>query len=487
MKINKRFEEILREKLENINPAFEEDDWLKFNRYQGHMASRPGLATYLPWLAVAASVVAVVFAGSLYFEQRKQNKLLLTEISQLRENFEKTEQEKTPLNTDEELPGESSADVYENDEMTGIGQSGQTEGNISLPFAHERELTVNTGIPEEVAGIREKWMSPVPEEGSLLSNLSDFQDKTWLVHDGEEAEKVVFTAQPLESIKSYFKQPEHLSGNRLGLQIHVRQNTYATVTKRSVSGTENKDGRQIAGNPAADAGGAKVGDNKNILKLPGNDKVERTAAEEKALPDFISSRPYRIGILQKVEKTFLGTATVLEVLIGKNFSAGTGFAWGNHRKKKYGSESQFKKANHLGIREISGVPLPPSTFIFNISEQSEYKQIPVFVSYRGDLGKNFNYFIKAETGFNLVTRQHTSFDFKYPNPVNQIGRKEIELKRKAPLLGNSSLGAGIEMRWGHVGTQFEGYYAIRGMKESLLMKRDSGPGISARLFYQFGE
>ncbi|TDB61361.1 porin family protein [Arundinibacter roseus] len=485
MKTNK-FEETLRRKLEGIQPDYTEQDWRKLQAFRQKHASPGFLQTYGQWLGYAAAAATTVVVLALYTQQVKVNKSLEKEMAALKTQV--LQQQITPPAASAMPPRDTiyvverqtiyrdrlpeAEDLSRNEvdkkaaepvatENTGKQLSTDKQslaGNISTP-QRRQEMTAQSGssaenvTQESIVRARESNFPGNMNEKSLLSEKEN--DSPALAMQENSSDKIILGDLEFLKPSEFLIQHDRLQ-KRLTSRIPQKKNNLLLTT----TNTQQAYADQKATAPQKSA------------------KEQKT---ERIVPDF--GLPFRAGLAQQWEGPTNTFSLAYEVLLGKRWGIQSGLAWQRLEPQKFFTEKTFRDDMKKDFRKEHADRLPPNFRIFNINTRTTLLQIPLSVAYRGDLTRNFSYFMTAGTNLNLRANQTLTYDFERPS--QDFGQESKERTMSFPLINNAVVSAGIEKRWSPIVLQVDSFLNTKFNTFSYLRQRTS-VGLRVKVLYEFG-
>ncbi|MPR35583.1 hypothetical protein [Salmonirosea aquatica] len=533
MKTN-RFDEILRRKLESIQPDFQDQDWDAWQAFRQH-ATPTFWQTYGHWLGYAVATVTTAVMVVLYVNQSNQNQDLLKEMQALKQQLTTTDKSsqvrsdsaasggvsrgEVPLSSPlpdtvyvvecrtvyiERPPGIESTENVEDarpvadpelrktpdvSEKTGIAKNQRKQADnptpgAPLPATEEAIVHTNPRVSEQDYKTDPKPGAALPtpngirQSEDLTKPIGKVPSKGTLpVGTGLDSE-----AKPsLTAVKNYDSERLDL-GEIVALPTPVYTKP-ATNVYRRLQGRMPQPARTAAPEQRL-AQVEKPAQTNQKTEVPISiQKVEKVAKDERLLPDFGLGLPYRVGAGQLWEGRTKALGVWNEVLLGKHWSVQGGLTFQKLEDQKFYNDRIFREKTHEDFRKEHAKPFPQSFEIFNITIETTLFQIPLNLNYRGELGHNFAYFAGVGTTLNLRARQELSFDFRLP--TNDFGEQSAERTVPFPLINNVNLQAGVEKRWSPIVLQASLLLDNR-FKPLPGLDDRTGLGLQMKLLYELG-
>lgn len=529
MKTN-RFDEILRRKLESTEPDFQDQDWDKWAAFRQH-ASPTFWQTYGHWVGYTVATLTTVVMVVLYINQSNQNQDLLKEMQALKQQIiTRNEADRVALdsastgglNSDEVpltkpsgllrpdtvyiverqtvyLERPARAEITRNSKDTRVLQ--QT-GDI--PVASEKENIVEnplrkepiqppavTVLPKNEAAPFEKSNVPGGESSQATSpaaNLPVLENR----HGSATLKK------PIDATNNQGRVPEAGTGTLpsatipyaseridLGEIAALPTPSYTRPTTdayRRLQSRLPRSSKAVSGHRLARSDNNAVA-NQKMEEPPSVEKVEKVAQDERLLPTFGLGLPYRVGVGQQWEGRTKSFGLWNEVLLGQHWSVQAGLGWLKLEDQKFYNDRVFRDKTHEDFRKQHAKPLPQSFDIFNITVATTLLRVPLNLTYRSELSRNFALFAGAGTHLNLRAKQKLSFDFK--RPTNDFGQHMAERTVAVPLINNMNVLLGAEKRWSPIVLQASAFLNTR-LKASPYLTNRTNIGLQVKILYELG-
>ncbi|GAB2768073.1 hypothetical protein GCM10027275_08200 [Rhabdobacter roseus] len=438
MKTN-HFEDTLRRKLESIEPRFQEQDW---ERMQQHMQAHTPPTfwqSYGSWVGYAASLLIVGALAGVFLHQRSQNDALRQELATLREQVSQQQSlAATPPPKPDTVYIVEKQLVYQPSVGTSYRQNPAQKylAEGALPSA---EVLVAQSTPEADA----LTTGPPPVSGAEITDSGQVSPAQ---------------RQALIDLEELAYQPELLASStdldRAFRKRQPRASAHVKVPSQSLP-TQPESTQQLAS--------SKKG--------------------KRLLPFFNLKVPLRVGGGQQWEDRYRATSLFAEVLVGKHFGINTGVSWQKLEQKKFFTEKVFRDQMFMDFRKAHAVALPSTFEIFNINTRATLLQVPLNVTYRGDMGNDFSFFTGLGTAINLQARQNLTFDYR--QPTQEYAEQQRRFKEPMPALNNVLVSAGVEKRWAPIVVQVDSYLNTQIRTFPFLNDRSS-LGLRVKLLYEFG-
>ncbi|WP_373515991.1 hypothetical protein [Persicitalea sp.] len=507
MKTN-RFEEILRRKLESLKPDFQEQDWNKFQSFQQHAA--PSFwQTYGHWLGYAVAVLTTATVAILYVSQSRQNDALLREMHALREQVV-ARGEASAGDEGEVKTGEMSASypdtvyviesrvVYRDPivhESTATRPDLiESSENAALDLgkdSDERNVEKSKDLAAS-SSVRQDSTERLPRELAINADQSrkeeDFIGGNTTVQPLKSRQPISIETAPGDASPTAMPAPTNNQtlDRRLVLDNiqplptptlpETSRTKYRLLTNRVPKAIRKLDVPMVAKLENVEKS------NSALPEVVSTEKTEKTTKEESLLPKFGLNLPFRVGAGQQWEGRTRAFSLWNEALLGEHWSVQAGLSWQKLEDQKFFDELIFKKKMRSDFRKDHAGKLPPSFDIFNISTSTKLIRIPLNLTYRNEIGKDFSYFVGAGTNLNLRAKQTLSFDFKRPS--RDYGQETKERNIVFPAINNVNALVGLEKRWSPIVLQVSSFLNTR-FKTFIFLDDRTDVGLQVKLLYEF--
>ncbi len=531
MKTN-RFDEILRRKLESIQPDFQNQDWDKWQAFRQH-ATPTFWQTYGHWLGYAAATLTTALMVVLYVNQSNQNQDLLKEMQALRKQITIKNQadsvasdfasaggiypEGVPLTMPSSVPHsdtvyvverrtvylerpalaeviENSADTRYSQQVGGTPAASEKKPRletpqkmdiIPLPVEIPLSKTEATTGEKSIPSANESSLAAKTEADRTVSNSPNRSTNVEKSTDSGLAKNRVPSTNSLAETFSQATKPDDTERLDLGEIAALPTPAYtrpATDTYRRLQNRQSRSAQAVSDLRLAKS--EKIQAVKQKTEAPvANQKVEKVTKDERLLPNFGLGLPYRVGVGQQWEGSIKSFGLWSEALLGQHWSVQTGLSWQKLEDRKFYNDRVFREKTHKDFRKEHAKPLPQSFDIFNITVGTAILRIPLNLTYRHDLGRDFALFAGGGTQLNLRAKQTLSFDFK--RPTNDFGQQKAERTVPVPLLNNMSVLLGAEKRWSPIVLQASAFLSTQ-PKASPYLTEGTDIGLQVKILYEIG-
>ncbi|HEV7348054.1 hypothetical protein [Telluribacter sp.] len=512
MKTN-RFEENLRKKLESIEPDFEEKDWQQMQTYMRQQAPPSFWQTHGQWAGYALAGATALVTVVLYHQQSQQSDQLRQEIASLKKTLEQQQAappvviEKTDtvyVLKSENKPVQPEATLFEEKrrELATLERESARRTQVSpnelppppgdlvreqppgfsaessAPAATTPAETEKAVLPGPVGPVPGSTQSaapapestsgrPAPNTGSLAELVAGIP-VAGIPVEGTSGAKVPTTPQApviLPEYRTELAPVEFLRARPLSNRTSLGRKLATRMPKATVN-------RPLAVTPLPAP----------PSKVAAPPQPTESQKAERILPEL--PVPYRIGVGQQWEARAKATTLWADILLGRHLSVTTGLSWLKPQEERYFNEKVFREKKRQDFRAKHGRGIPPSFEVFNITTRTTLVQVPVGVTFRGELGRDFAYLLGAGTNLNVRTRQVLSFDLRIP--TQQIDHWTKRILPPTPTFTNVQVSAGIEKRWNPIVLQADAYLISRDSPRSYLPDKQS-LGVRFKILYQFGK
>lgn len=529
MKPNDKFEEILRQKLEQIQPKFQEEDWGRFRAYQQlHIPASFWGQFGSTLMYSAAGLVATVLVVTNFYQYR-QNQQLDSQLAQLQTQLaqQAAPPERIVTRTDTVF-----VNRYIAVEATSPSQN---------PDAYNENLSPqNTDLVRSDLTSQPKEVSPASPSTETLDEIVasatgekiiPISEDTKAIQASDNEQETVYqkTVKPKTAPSSIAKRPTSKTATTVRLSVQKQAAaTNAAQThgfqKAAGSSLYNKPGtphtapsQQVANTNETPSNESSEAANESLYEpltpildwvelatiAPAEIKVKRYAhlaqvsANAKATQPKTTSPPpsisfkgvkFRLGVGASVGDRYTGYSLNSSVLLGKYWSIDIGLKKSQLSGPQFFTEELFKqevKKDFDDWRKTQKTIRPPmAAQIFNIQTNVDVIRVPVTLTYRWPLRDDFTILASAGSNFNLSAQQFYSYQIRKFN--GEFEKEGGDFRIKPALNNDVMLGFGVEKRWSHLVAQVETYTAPYLSKPSYLTE-NRNIGVRFKLLYQFGK
>lgn len=488
MKTN-RFDNILRRKLESIQPDFQDQDWEKWQAFRQH-ATPTFWQAYGHWLGYAVAALTTAVMVVLYSNQSTQNDELLKEMQALKQQITSRNSEGVPQAEPSRVPLYDTVYIVERRNVyvdRPVSENESIKSLSSTSAVPSKKARKNTGSTDrnDLTEYEEK------KENLGQGTLLIVDNPTRPENVGETSVVPQGTLPITPSISESSKEVEPAKprdAERLDLGEIVALPTLAysppatDVYRRLQSRMPRATKSTLAGQRVAKSENLNMGKRQSEVPVSPQ-KEEKIGQDERLLPAFGLGLPYRIGVGQQWEGRTKAFGIWNEVLLGKHWSVQTGISWQKLENQKFYTDRIFRDKTHQDFRKQHAKPLPPNFDIFNITVATTLLRVPLSLNYRYNLGSDFTYFVGAGTQLNVQAKQRLSFDFK--RPTNDFGQEVTIRKVPFQFVNNANVQAGLEKRWSPIVVQASAALDTRFKPYPYLSTRTS-LGVQVKLLYELG-
>ncbi|AYQ33842.1 hypothetical protein [Runella sp. SP2] len=543
-----KFDEAIRQKLEGIQPSFQEDDWSKFAAYQAAHTSQPFFQRFsarTAWYTAASVAAAMMVFANVY--QYRTNKKLDHEVVELKATIAK--QKDAPVRVTTRVDTvyitkyievkSSKLNTYDSS-VPSLNDESPDETIGQEPTVAERLKNVGKIIRQSPNERISNAFERTPKQVDAVSDVSDEVESDVINKKGIEKEDVLQRENGVEpkpdlnsprpsrkseananrGNRSQITSRESVSSKNSALvsQQSTRKNSSNTdtyQTSKVLSGESNEirpesalsesesgaiallephtEIEELAGIPPAEAKVKRYAYTK--LSNPSNPATSTSAATTAASaaappPPSISFKnmKFRMGAGLNISNGSTTYTANTSLLLGKFWSINVGVARAFIVGPQYFTEDIFKEKTKSDFKDWNkkGSIQPPMAppQAFNISTSATLWQLPVSLTYRWPMNDGFAFLLSGGTNFNLSACQSFSFYTRERNGELTQKRGDFVLK---PTLSNDLIAAaGVEKQWRHLVVQAETYIAPYLQKPSYLTE-NRNLGIRFKVMYQFGK
>ena len=524
-----KFDEVIRRKLEGIQPSFQEEDWGKFKAYQTthiptSFVQRFGRSMMYTAASVAAAVM--VFANVYQYRQKQH---LNQEITQLKEKI--SQKENIPLRTSTRV------DTVYITKYISVEPSSQPNAYAqAVPSSNEINTDeLKTEIPDQVSKslrnvgkiIRQNSNERISEAFERQSvepetNVSEEYDNSNATTFSNDKSLVGTSSGKVKNIPSSLKK--EMTGKSSDAT------TISSVAKqKSIGNNRNdtpKNEQVVQANEVAEATNGTVINNvsalspaaslevvllepkQTLLDLEGIEpaeiRVQRYAYANMAVssnnngsteaktppPPSISLKglKFRVGAGLNIGDKFTGYSFKASLLLGKYWSVDVGIGKAKINGPQYYTDAIFKAKNNWDFQtwKKSGIPNPPllPPQAFDITTSVSLVRMPISLTYRWPINSGLTLLMSGGTNLNLSATQGYRFSYRERNGEYKQEEGKFEVK---PALSNDFMfSAGVEKQWKSLVFQTE-VYAAPYLQKPTYLTENRNIGVRFKLLYQFGK
>ncbi|MGM9509241.1 hypothetical protein ACS5NO_16010 [Larkinella sp. GY13] len=518
-----KFEENIRQKLEGIDPPFQETDWVHLRSVlrRNGVPSIGGAVTQ--WLVPMMSAATVAGLVILAVWQYRTNQKLEQTVQSLKDTV--TILQQAPLETPV-AQGPKTDTVYITREVS-IPSPRLSPSVPGVQQDDDRELA-NRSETDPAATDRsgespsiESASNPNRErnrlEGSTLSGRSGSKERLTESETGlnglesdpsktgrvpaEQSEPNTLPSGrlPKSATDRWNRNPDRYSG---------RQKPAGLETSRPLSSgsSGSVDVPGNAGSPAGSSSSASISWEpvlNRALKIDSSYYVEnyqrrvrriRPLATHSAVATTSGSKPVveerqrfvhvRIGGSAQLSGGQSGYGLASEVLMGDRLTIGIGLTRLSVSGEEYITEGQYfiKKKTEFRRDYPGKVPGDKRIEILNIARSGKSWQLPITFGYRLPVGNSVTITPSVGASFSLEAREKISF-------TNRMGPYEFMAQKfyedcSPGVYNNWLVGVAVEKQWSHWVIQANPYLSSPLLSSQFSLNRTSA-GMRARLLYQF--
>ncbi len=502
-----KFNEILRQKLLGIEPPpYHEADWERMSKFMDSKHPPSFWQHYGQAILYSSGLAIISGLLILNLTQLNENKRLLTEIKEIR---------------NQKLAGTATSKKDTVFVVQYRSQPVVAERHIATrtesPRAYKgSDMVADLGVPAVVLANEDNETAKVQnidnvqrskQTDNIVAKGPDFKeqknDKQQNIKSkSAEIQTISGDKQALYS-KSIPKQNDNQnsknSKNVVNVQGDLQANTQNFETDNNSIIASNESNSLTTIEPLqptelTDLQTDLADEVKNKkLKVKTLDDMTWPSESKKTKPVRLAAQPLRVqlGMSGVVGNRMMGTGLSAEILIGKRWSLNVGLEAVRIGGEQFLSDDLFNEKHKQDFRNLYAPPqkVPASADILNIKSSLRLVRLPVFVSYRYPLRRDFTLLFSAGSAFDLSVKENISFNFR---PSRQDFATETRNQTKDFVAFNNVFGGmGIEKRWGHFVIQAQPYlgFKIAQMPLPNHEDREGHPqmGFRLRALYRLGQ
>ncbi len=494
-----RFEDIIRKKLESIEPDYQESDWINFKAFSDAANSTLFNRFFNNSIFKAAATVAVTsilaFAGHNYFE----NKILSEKVNELTKKVEVL-QAKNFYNSEKEnrksIDNESVTNNSKNENSISTLDKGILNSNLEdkNSIGNEQfsnpELSLGNKIAtseiEKLNAFNRTFTSngaskfyKTTKKGKRyqlgMSKISEINaennlDYSVLQKSGNYYKKIRWaTNQPAEEKKDNLNENDNTIGSTTDLiNISESKINYNALSIR----------------------GLKVDSTKKLAKAFNKKDFAYFVLEEKSkkLSFSLADAYLRTGLSATAGRGQIGYGITTELFLDQRISISVGIKGTSHFPEAFENDNNYRNVTHRDFREKYRLNVPPTKEILNINQKKDILSIPVRFNYYQPLTNNLNLIATTGSDIDLNGMNTTSYDFKggfplvFANPNQNFekgtGKSKIDTKK----FNNVYLAVGAEKRFGKLAIQAKVYDNF--LVKNINYRKKNSFGVEFGVFYK---
>lgn len=465
MKTNK-FENTIRQKLESIEPDFQEQDWAKMQSYMQAHTPPTFWQQHSSWIGYAAAASITTVMAFLYANQLSKNNDLTADVKNLQNQIEVIKSTAAPIAKADTIYLVQKEYVDKNNEPLA------NQNRIQYPAERQNSVDYNSKNRNAQTAYQTTTKLHNPAGNSNLaraSQLSDFNNPKSIAQavSGNENEsgfsgnqKILGSEFELDKVQA---SALHYNGNSV-----ARKMDYNLANRISA--------RQVSRNLLAAAAS-------NPKAAASVRNVQKTNKTENVIPELNLKVPYRFGGGIQAESNGVSKTILGEVLVSRKFSVSAGISWLKVKPMEFVTEKMFRDKNRKDFKRSHPDEVPLALEVFNIKVNPTLVQIPLTVAFRNTLKNDWSYYGSAGTNIRVSSKESISYACRAPN--NEYVSQSFDRKTDLPAVSSVNLSVGIEKVWHPIVVQAEGYLYTY-FKPLTPLSHSAGPGVKVKLLYQIG-
>ena len=196
------------------------------------------------------------------------------------------------------------------------------------------------------------------------------------------------------------------------------------------------------------------------------------------LPSFANVK-YRVGVSFDTGIDQIGLSILNEAILNKHWSINAGLRFINITGESYYTSEQYSFATKQDFRQLYSPYVPANFDLINLDFEHYLLQIPLGITYRYPIRKDFALLLSATTDLDLFVRQYINFDYKEDN--NKFIQATYKSTLSKNLLNNLEFSAGLEKKYKRTIFQIHPYISTQ-LKETIYKKNAFELGAKMRFF-----
>lgn len=428
-----KYNDAIKHKLESIEPKFEENDWVEMQSFMALSTPKPSFWGQHSRLFLY-SAGALLLISSLIFNLKQKydytsllntNKILLQKI-----NSQKPAKAKVVYQTDTvfltkyitvKQPINTPAVELASDDVNIVSQKPES---INTQNKEIKDRPAKLSDEKQVKLRQENIAQTGKVENKIIESGND--DKNSIIEPlkKEEISEVINKATIATKMDSVTQtKPIVLSDNTL-LNIHAINSI--PLSQRLYLWSKQQPKIKYS-SPFAD----------NHLTQKKRKGINFSSIS-------LDNLKYRVGISLNAGSEEIGGSLLSEVLFSKNWSINAGLKILNVGGRSYFTAEQYLFDTKHDFRELYAPFVPLSNDILNIDFQHYLLQVPVGITYRYPLRKDFTLLFSTTTDLNVYGRQIINFDYKEDSRKFDQGNAHDKIS--TGILNNIEFSAGLEKK-----------------------------------------
>ncbi|PLK44936.1 hypothetical protein [Emticicia sp. TH156] len=469
-----KYNEAIRQKLESVEPTFEESDWAEMQSFMALKAPKISFWGQHGRLFLYSAGTLILLTSLFFNLKQKYDYTSLLDTHRILLQRVNSQESKRIYQTDTvyltkyitvkqsiKIP----ADEQASDENVVFLQSDHINPvTIKVPEKEikDRPSKLNNEEPgkptqADMTQIRKSESKSIEPENQDKNNLPELLKKT----ETDQTISEVIIGSKIDSITQ--TEPIGLSkDNRVGIyainSIPINQRMYlwnkqSPTIKYSSAFAEN---------------------------LSAQKKRKRMNFSSISL-DHLN---YRIGISLNAGSEEVGGSLLGEVLLNKHWSINAGIKVLNVGGGSYFTAEQYEYDTKQDFRKLYAPFVPLSNDILNIDFQHYLLQIPLGITYRYPLRNDFTLLFSTTTDLNICGRQMINFDYKEDSRKFDQGNAHDKISIN--VLNNIEFSAGLEKKLNRM--VFQAYpYLSTSLRETSYKRDELILGAKLRFFVNLGK
>ena len=485
-----KFDEILRKKIESIQPVFQEADWERFSTFAGAQTVSFWSSFWGKTLLYSVGTTAFVGLIAWNLTQFYAQKSLLQSVQNLTQQVDSLQRR----NAIETLEKPVADTVY-----------------ITRYFPSSPSVVGSINSPKEDVGFEADETTELPND---LPNSADGQIVTEKRKPNAPNRNLI-AATP-ETNNNVIEKEFNLT-NRARVNGKSRASNLLSVRGQKTAGrrrrTNGRNDSKLA-NEQADGStsalettnlppNAIIAENNlqlatnevplNLEMLPimgfdSNSNLKKAKIRVRYRTAYYETpKPLKSGLVLPKLSVRVGVGTdfgmeqfspnaMAEFFIGKRFSIASGLKVNYLRGKNYFTDEQFDKKNRKDFRGQYAPRVPPGVEILNISEKNHVVQIPLRLSYYQPFKNNFWLTTSVGSDLDLSGSKRISFDFRQQR--SEFDRGNYQSSFPTVLFNNVVFSAGIEKRFNRFAFQISPNWTFQ--TREVAYRREGGSSLGGQ-------
>jgi hypothetical protein len=488
----KQFDNAIKRKMEGIEPAFQESDWLKMQDYI-HTHKPPSF--WQKWgkgVFYTTNIVVIASLISTIIYQHYEKKTLLTKIDTLQQTLAANQLVIT--NSEQQALAVIDSLRHSPIKMKTIQMPLNSKAMMPTGRLRTKQQQIQANI--------------LPNEGVMVSYSLKNRVANQIVTQHQQKYQAVAQSNEGQTTPAYRTVSDHeLSyytntggeNNRVNGLANETPNPFANNEVNVSALGQSNAGLMLQALASKPYVYKNLFASKNVTYTWADSAnvVENTKLSLWESLRNISLRnvTYRAGVSIAKGNNSFDKGLMSEFLWHKHWAFNVGIEQNKWASEEFMDDKHFDYTTQKDFRITQAPTIPRNIDIKDIVFHTTIIRMPVALTYRTTMNSKTTLLMSVGTDFDLMAHQDVMFrvrpnrpnDILIPDPDHDDFKVAEQIKDiKGFLFNNISIMPGIEKRWGHLVVQALPYYSWQ-TKETPYFKDKQNYGVKLRVYYQFGK